>query len=142
MRPTLYNLVKTTTKITGLVVHPNPLPALAHTYQATLKVLSHLPPSFAYRQGTEALTNSRLNVVNQAINQYKVEEGKTMKTDGSGDRAVESVEKALALGEIEEVLEIAKSEEQLAAKMLEWKAWEPLRTPTPPGQWTGFKQDD
>lgn len=122
MRPTLFNLLKQSTKITGLVVHPNPLPAIKATYEATLKALAHLPPAYAYRQGTEALTTSRLAIVQQAIDKYHVEAGKRMKEDGSGDQAVEAVESALGLGHIEEVLEIARSEEGLVAKMLEWKA--------------------
>ncbi|KAF5370211.1 hypothetical protein D9615_010049 [Tricholomella constricta] len=113
----LAQALKRSTGITGLTVHPNPLPELTKTYESTLSVLSTIPPSSVYRQGVEALTLRKLKIV-QAAN---------------GD--VAAVEKQLDEGQIEESLDIASDELKLAAKMVEWKAWEPLVDKPEPGQW-------
>ncbi|KAK7463611.1 hypothetical protein VKT23_005552 [Stygiomarasmius scandens] len=104
----LFQAVKTSTGITGLAVHPNPLPALQKTYESTLTALAALPATSVYRQGAEALTQHKLNVLKGA----------------NGN--VEAVEKQLNEGQIEESLEIAQDELSLVGKMAEWKAWEPL----------------
>ncbi|KAG6381206.1 ETC complex I subunit conserved region-domain-containing protein [Boletus reticuloceps] len=103
-RPVLRQVVKKTTGITGLAVHPNPLPELTETYQSTLSVLSSIPPTSVYRQGVEALTKHKLNIVQGA----------------NGDIA--AVEKQLDEGQIEESLDIAKDELKVTQNMLEWKA--------------------
>lgn len=103
-RPVLHQVVKKTTGITGLTVHPNPLPELTETYKSTLSVLSSIPLTAVYRQGVEALTKHKLNIVQGA----------------NGDIA--TVEKQLDEGQIEESLDIAKDELKLAQNMLEWKA--------------------
>lgn len=100
----LYQVLKRTTGITGLAVHPNPLPELTKTYESTLTILSSIPSSSVYRQGAEALTRRKLSIVQGA----------------SGD--VATVEKQLEEGQIEESLDIAQDELSLAAKMVEWKA--------------------
>jgi NADH dehydrogenase (ubiquinone) 1 alpha subcomplex subunit 5 len=100
----LYQVLKRTTGITGLAVHPDPLPELTKTYESTLTILSSIPSSSVYRQGVEALTRRKLNIVQGA----------------SGD--VTAVEKQLEEGQIEESLDIAQDELTLAAKMVEWKA--------------------
>lgn len=103
-RPVLHQVVKKTTGITGLAVHPNPLPELAATYKSTLSVLSSIPSSTVYRQGVEALTKHKLNIV------------------WGADGDVATVEKQLDEGQIEESLDIAKDELQLVQNMLEWTA--------------------
>ncbi|KAJ2913410.1 hypothetical protein MD484_g7010, partial [Candolleomyces efflorescens] len=113
----LLNAVKRTTGITGLSVHPNPLPELVKTYKSTLGVLANLPETSVYRQGVEALTRHKLSVVESA----------------NGD--VAAVELKLNEGQIEEALDVASDELSLASKMLEWKAWEPLEEKPEPGQW-------
>ncbi|GLB36189.1 putative ETC complex I subunit conserved region [Lyophyllum shimeji] len=113
----LAQVLKRTTGITGLAVHPNPLPELTKTYESTLAVLSSIPPSSVYRQGVEALTLRKLKIVQGA----------------NGNIA--AVEKQLEEGQIEESLDIASDELKLAAKMVEWKAWEPLEEKPEPGQW-------
>ncbi|KAG5653073.1 hypothetical protein H0H81_002453 [Sphagnurus paluster] len=100
----LAQALKRTTGITGLAVHPNPLPELTKTYESTLSVLSGIPPSSVYRQGVEALTLRKLKIVQAA--------------EGN----VSLVEKQLDEGQIEESLDIASDELKLAAKMVEWKA--------------------
>ncbi|THV04913.1 hypothetical protein K435DRAFT_648406 [Dendrothele bispora CBS 962.96] len=100
----LFQAVKTSTGITGLAVHPNPLPALQKTYESTLTALQALPATSVYRQGAEALTLHKLNVLKGA----------------NGD--VGAAEKQLNEGQIEESLEIAQDELSLAKKMAEWKA--------------------
>ncbi|KAF9015209.1 ETC complex I subunit conserved region-domain-containing protein [Cyathus striatus] len=113
----LSQAIKHTTGITGLGVHANPVPELIKTYEATLTQLSEIPQTSVYRQGVEALTRHKLNIVNAA----------------SGDIA--SIEKELNEGHIEESLDIASDELKLAAKMVEWKAWEPLEEKPERGQW-------
>lgn len=103
-RPLLQQVLKKSTGITGLAVHPNPLPELVQTYQSTLSVLSAAPPTSVYRQSVEALTQHKLNIVKGA----------------NGD--ITAAEKRLDEGQIEESLDIAKDELKLAETMLEWKA--------------------
>ncbi|KAF8168061.1 Ndufa5, NADH-ubiquinone oxidoreductase subunit [Crassisporium funariophilum] len=113
----LSQVLKRTTGVFGLPVHPNPLPELIKTYESTLSTLSPIPQSSVYRQGVEALVRSKLNIVQNA----------------SGD--IGAVEKQLNEGQIEEALDIAADELSLAAKMVEWKAWEPLEEKPEAGQW-------
>lgn len=103
-RPVLHQVVKKTTGITGLAVHPNPLPELAGTYQSTLSVLSSIPSTSVYRQGVETLTKHKLNIVQGA------------------NEDIAAAEKQLDEGQIEESLDIAKDELKLVENMLEWKA--------------------
>lgn len=101
----LYQALKTSTGITGLAVHPNPLPELARTYESTLSILSTIPQTSVYRQGTEALTRHKLTIVQTA----------------KGD--IRTAESKLNEGQIEESLDIASDELDLARKMAEWKAY-------------------
>ncbi|KAF9499714.1 Ndufa5, NADH-ubiquinone oxidoreductase subunit [Pleurotus eryngii] len=119
----LFQVLKRTTGITGLNVHPDPLPQLAKTYESTLSVLAAIPPTSVYRQGVEALTQRKLKIVQ----------------DAQGDIA--AVEKQLDEGQIEESLDIASDEFKLAAQMVDWKAWEPLEEKPPQGQWEYFGQE-
>ncbi|GJE86079.1 complex I NDUFA5 subunit family protein [Phanerochaete sordida] len=116
-RPLFNQVLKTTTGITGLHVHQNPVPVLTQTYETTLSALSAFPATSVYRQGVEALTQRKLNIVKSA----------------NGDIA--AVEKELDEGHIEESLDIAQDELSLVQKMAEWKAWEPLEEKPPAGQW-------
>ncbi|KAH8120356.1 NADH2 dehydrogenase [Phellopilus nigrolimitatus] len=119
-RPLFQHALKSSTGITGLKVHPNPLPALLETYQATLSRLSEIPHTSVYRQGVEALTQRKLEIVQNA----------------NGD--VTTAEKELDDGQIEEAIGIASDELSLVGKMIEWKAWEPLEEGAQPGQWEYF----
>lgn len=101
----LFQVYKQTTHITGLAVHPDPLPALAKIYQSTLTQLSSIPETSVYRQGVEALTLHKLKVVEGA----------------NGNIA--AVEKELNEGQIEESLNIASDELNLVGKMAEWKSY-------------------
>ncbi|KAF8973962.1 Ndufa5, NADH-ubiquinone oxidoreductase subunit [Flammula alnicola] len=113
----LFQLLKRTTGIHGLQVHGDPLPELVKTYESTLSALSAIPQTSVYRQGVEALVRNKLNIVKNA----------------NGD--IVAAEKQLNEGQIEESLDIASDELSLAAKMVEWKAWEPLEDKPEPGQW-------
>lgn len=95
--------LKTSTGITGLEVHANPLPALSATYQSTLNLLESIPSTSVYRQATEAITKHRLSIVQKA----------------NGD--ITAVEKELG-AMVEQTLTEAKDEEKLTGKMIEWKA--------------------
>jgi NADH dehydrogenase (ubiquinone) 1 alpha subcomplex subunit 5 len=91
------------TGITGLAVHPDPLPVLTQTYKSTLSVLSQIPAESVYRQATEAILKQRVAIIEKA----------------NGD--VEAVEREMDAGQIEQVLQVAKDEQTLAGKMMEWK---------------------
>jgi NADH dehydrogenase (ubiquinone) 1 alpha subcomplex subunit 5 len=136
-RPLYQAVRKTTTGLTGVSVHPDPLPALTQTYEATLSALSALPSHSVYRQGVQALTERKLAAVRAA----------------GGD--VAHAEKALDEGQIEEALGAAADELKLVGKMAEWKAcvarlslcfscllvyyrWEPLEEKPEAGQWEYF----
>ncbi len=101
----LYQALKSSTGITGVAVHPNPVPTLLETYRATLARLSEIPPSSVYRQGTEALTQRKLSIVESA----------------NGN--VEKVEQELDEGQIEEAILVAKDELNLVGNMIQWKAY-------------------
>ncbi|EJD03929.1 NADH2 dehydrogenase [Fomitiporia mediterranea MF3/22] len=119
-RPLLQHALKASTGITGVNVHPNPLPALVETYQSTLARVSEIPQSSVYRQSVEALTQRKLKIVQ----------------DAKGD--VAAAEEALDEGQIEEAIGAAQDELNLVGKMIEWKAWEPLEEKPQPGQWEYF----
>lgn len=95
--------IKASTGITGLAVHPDPLPALKSVYTATLSSLSSLPSTSVYRQATEALTKHRLSAVESASGDYK------------------KVESAIG-SQVEQMLEEAEGEKELVSKMVEWKS--------------------
>jgi len=119
-RPLFQRALKASTGLTGLAVHPNPLPELRTTLEGTLETLKSIPESSVYRQATIALTQRKIGILERA----------------AGDVSV--VEKELDQGQIEEVLVAAKDELSLAAKMVEWKSWEPLEEHPVPGQWEYF----
>ena len=103
-RPLFDVVTKKSTGITGLKVHHDPLPELKKTYEATLQTLSAIPLTSVYRQGTEALTQHKLNILERA------------------NGAVAVVEKELDEGRIEQSVVIAQDELSLANNMFEWKA--------------------
>ncbi|KZT57429.1 hypothetical protein CALCODRAFT_496244 [Calocera cornea HHB12733] len=117
----LLQAIRQTTNIAGLHPHPDPIPALTTTYERTLKMLENIPASSVYRQGTEALTQRKLDIVKSA----------------NGDAV--KAEKGLDEGLIEQAIKVAQDELRLVAKMIEWKAWEPLEERAPPGQWQYFE---
>ncbi|GAA5820513.1 hypothetical protein JCM3770_002281 [Rhodotorula araucariae] len=117
---------KLSTGITGIPVHPEPLPALVDSYKSTLAILSKIPPSAVYRQSAEAITRERLDVV-QRLGQ-----------DGS-EESIEHVEQAIGMGIVEELIMQATDELKLASKMIEYKAWEDLEEAPAPGQWEPFR---
>lgn len=105
------------TGLTGLYQHPNPRPVLIKLYNATLKRLDEkFPKDSVYRQSVEELTKARLAVVEK-------------------NQVVERIEKEIGCGLIEELIVQANDEFNLAAKMAEWKAWEPLQEKAPKDQW-------
>lgn len=99
----MHRALKQSTGITGLEVHPKPLPALKALYSETLLGLSSIPSSSVYRQATEALTNHRLQVVEKA---------------GDDITAVER-----ELGQMVELtIQEAEAEKELVSNMGQWKA--------------------
>jgi len=68
-----------------------------------------MPASAVYRQSVESITKERL----EAVTSF----------GGQGSEAeIEQVEQRIGAGSIEEVIEQAQGELQLAGKMVEWKA--------------------
>ncbi|SCV68497.1 BQ2448_618 [Microbotryum intermedium] len=118
---------KLTTNVVGLAVHNEPLPTLKHTLEATLSLVQQMPQGAVYRRSVEATTHDRLQVLDKLG-------GKGSETD------LQLVEREIGLGAIEEVMQIAEDEYRLAAKMLEWKAWEELEVTPAKDQWVQFKQ--
>jgi NADH dehydrogenase (ubiquinone) 1 alpha subcomplex subunit 5 len=104
-RPLYNQVLRTSTGISGLAVHPNPLPELTKAYESTLSLLATIPSTSIYRQGVEALTQHKLKIVQ----------------DSKGDIA--QVEKQLDEGLIEQALDVANDELSLVSKMIEWKAY-------------------
>ena len=51
----LFQALKKSTGITGLPIHPDPLPELVKIYERTISVLSTIPRTSVYRQGQKAL---------------------------------------------------------------------------------------
>ncbi|KAF6007928.1 hypothetical protein HII13_001376 [Brettanomyces bruxellensis] len=105
------------TGITGILQHPNPRPVLISLYQATLKRLDEqFPKESIYRKSVEELTKARLAVVEK-------------------NEVIERIEKQIGCGLIEELILQANDEYNLAGKMAEWKAWEPLEEKPLEDQW-------
>ncbi|GAA6002710.1 hypothetical protein JCM10207_007638 [Rhodosporidiobolus poonsookiae] len=117
---------KLSTGITGLAVHPEPLPALLHTYNSTLALVQQMPASAVYRQSVESITRERLDAVN------------SLGGEGS-EQEIEAVESKIGHGIVEELLLQAEEELKLAGKMIEWKSWEELEEVPAPGQWEQFR---
>eukprot|EP00794_Sanderia_malayensis_P007540 gene7539-8377_t len=108
--------LKRSTFFAGLQVATKPRETLLGLYNQTMAVLNRMPEDAHYRKETEKLTQDRLKLVQQ-------------------ESDVSKLESLINDGQIEEVIMQAKSELSLAEKMEEWKAWEPLQTEAPPGQW-------
>jgi ETC complex I subunit conserved region len=51
------------TGLTGILTHPQPRPTLIYTYNQILNKLKAIPESSVYRQSTEAITKSRLKII-------------------------------------------------------------------------------
>ncbi|KAK4706036.1 NADH dehydrogenase (ubiquinone) 1 alpha subcomplex subunit 5, partial [Phenoliferia sp. Uapishka_3] len=116
---------RTTTGLTGLAVHPTPLPSLLSLYGSTLAMVGQMPPSAVYRQSVESITKERIAAIEEL--------------GGNGAEAnIQAIEEKLGVGLIEEILGMAEGELKLAAQMVEHKCWEELEVKPEPGQWQGF----
>ncbi|KAH9309260.1 hypothetical protein KI387_037171 [Taxus chinensis] len=101
----LLAMVKESTGIVGLDVVPNARQVLISLYNKTLKEVQIIPPNVPYRKHVEAFTNHRLKVCQE-------------------EQDWEIIEKRIACGQVEELIEDANSELTLIPKMAEWKPWE------------------
>ena len=119
--------LRTSTGITGVPVHPSPLPTLVGMYQSTLKLLSALPEGSVYRQATEALTHQRLAIVEKHLDSA-TQSGSASKVDNADEKAIEAAEEEIDDGLIEEVINQAQHEQRLAGKMIEWKRCDPAHS--------------
>lgn len=108
------------TGIAGLYQHPNPRPALIALYNHTLTLLNDKFPQLSvYRQSVEALTKSRLQIVET-------------------EEITENIELKIGSGLIEEVVVQANDELNLARQLSELKPWEELEEKPLEDQWVYF----
>ena len=94
----LLSAIKDTTGIVGLDVVPNAREVLISLYNETLKAVQVIPPEAVYRQHVEKFTNFRLRACQE--NEEFVE-----------------IERKVACGQVEELIEQAKDELELIPKM-------------------------
>jgi len=108
--------IKKTTGLTGLAVVHDPHKTLTILYTKILSVLQKMPESAAYRKHTQVLISDRLAAVKQ-------------------EPTVSRLEERINGGQVEEVIIQAERELNLARRMLDWRAWEPLVQEAPNNQW-------
>ncbi|RAL46396.1 unnamed protein product [Cuscuta campestris] len=96
--------VKETTGIVGLEVMPNAKEVLINLYRKTLDEIKFVPEDEGYRKAVESFTRHRLSVCLE-------------------EEDWESIEKRLACGQVEELVEEARDELKLIGYMKEWKPW-------------------
>ncbi|OVA02113.1 ETC complex I subunit [Macleaya cordata] len=96
--------VKQTTGIVGLDVVPNAREVLISLYTKTLKEIQAVPEDEGYRKAVESFTRHRLEVCEE-------------------EEDWEKIEKRLACGQVEELIEEAQDELTLISKMIEWDPW-------------------
>ncbi|GAV28802.1 hypothetical protein PMKS-002278 [Pichia membranifaciens] len=107
-------------RFTALLRQASAAAGTAGKSPATLTELSEkFPADSIYRQSVENLTKSRLAIV-------------------ESNEVVEKIENQIGCGLIEEVVIQANEELELAKKMAEWKAWEPLHEKPLDDQWSYF----
>lgn len=104
-RRTLSTAVKTRTNLVGLDVVPDALPVLGGLCKQQLSAVQVLPAQIPYRQDIEKFTNFLLTSI-------------------EGSKSVAEFEEKVGLGEIEEVIDMVKTEMELIPKYAEWRAWE------------------
>ncbi|EXC05948.1 putative NADH dehydrogenase [ubiquinone] 1 alpha subcomplex subunit 5 [Morus notabilis] len=97
--------VKQSTGIVGLAVVPNAREILIDLYNKTLKEVQAIPEDEGYRKAVEHFTHHRLKIC-QEENDWEV------------------IEKRLACGQVEELIEEASDELLLISKMIEWQPWD------------------
>ncbi|XP_053984416.1 NADH dehydrogenase [ubiquinone] 1 alpha subcomplex subunit 5 [Hylaeus volcanicus] len=110
-------VLKKTTGLTGLAVSEQPHRELAKVYKKIMTVLVTIPAQSAYRKHTEKLIKERSAIVNE-------------------NSDVATIEKKIGCGQVEEIIQQAKNELNLAEKMVNWKPWESLIEEPPKHQWT------
>ncbi|KAI3975639.1 hypothetical protein MKX01_017209 [Papaver californicum] len=96
--------VKETTGIVGLDVVPNAREVLISLYKKTLNEIKAVPEDEGYRKAVESFTTNRLRVCEE-------------------EQDWEQIEKKLACGQVEELIEEAQDELTLISKMIEWDPW-------------------
>lgn len=122
MRSSLPRLLKGSTKIAGLVVHPHPLPTLHRLYNQTLHALDALPPSYVYRTATEAITKQRLSVLEQIMRDHQLGLDDERRDLPGATEAQLELERQLGVAQVELAVDMAEDELALVAKTIEWKA--------------------
>jgi NADH dehydrogenase (ubiquinone) 1 alpha subcomplex subunit 5 len=77
---------------------------LTELYGQTLAAMASIPATAAYRCNVEKITQHRMTIVAETED-------------------VDSIEAKLGIGQIEEVIEIARDELDLIPHMIEWQPW-------------------
>lgn len=96
---------KARTKLVGLEVVPDALPVLSALCKEQLAAVQVLPPAIPYRKDLEKFSHYILNTIGASQN-------------------VAEFEEKVGLGEVEEVIEMVRTELTLIPKYAEWRAWE------------------
>jgi hypothetical protein len=96
---------KVQTKLVGLEVVPDALPALSALCAQQLEAVKVLPPSIPYRKDLEKFSNFLLGAIGES-------------------KSISDFEAKAGLGEVEEVIEMVQTELTLIPKYAEWRAWE------------------
>lgn len=97
--------IKQTTGLVGLQVQPRWRQILIHTYRKTLRVVEQMPADYFYRQATQGFT---LKFLTEVLNTHDFE----------------VAERAIGLGQVEELIVIASNELELAEHLLDAQYWE------------------
>ncbi|XP_045166654.1 NADH dehydrogenase [ubiquinone] 1 alpha subcomplex subunit 5-like [Mercenaria mercenaria] len=103
------------TGLTGLKAAEEPHKKLVNLYERTLRVLSKMPSDAGYRVNTHAIVKNRLQLVQT-------------------ESDLNTLERKINNGKIEEVIRQAERELHLARNMLQFKPWEPLIAQPPKNQ--------
>merc|ERR1712223_281268 len=107
---------KMSTNLSGMDVCKNPHYILGVFYSKTLRVLAKMPSDYAYKKHTEQILNERTALLKST-------------------QCPQELEKKIDGGQLEECIIQAKYELDLAKRILEERAWEPLISEPPNNQW-------
>jgi len=106
--PTLVRFAaKRTTGLVGVPVVENSREVLMNVYRQTLEEIknSGIPEDAAYRKDVENLTKYRMGVIEK-------------------ESDIDTIERTIGSGQIEELIRIAEDERVLIPKYAEWRLWE------------------
>ncbi len=130
--------VKLSTNLTRMEVARNPAHSLGVYYSKTLRALAKMPADYPYRKYTEEVRYHRGGCVRVLVLQYYFSPFQILSARAALIKSVSDpreLEEKIGCGQIEEVIIQAENELELARKLLEVKAWEPLVEEPKENQW-------